>query len=391
MLLKSLRWIFGYVSFEAIGESPEKLINLSVKNSIGLWDLKKVNKNLYGKMMLPEFENFQDISRKYGFNVSATKEYGLPTVKLRYSKRWGAVIGAAIFGLMLWLSSMYIWKINVSGNCEIPTESIITAAKKCTIYPGSFKNKIDSSLAEHKIMSEFGNIAWMSINIEGSCVNIVIKEKINSPQTIGESEPCNIVAARDGQIERLETYKGTPVVKSGDVVTQGTLLVSGVVEAADFKSNLVQSDCKAFAKTKHKIEKRIPLTTVQAKDTGKIVKKYKIRIFDKEIPIWPSEKVDDTYRCENFSDNIKFFGFEIPLSIFCQKYYEQECAEKNITPEEAKEKIIEELNKNQFKTSEDIQVLEKIEEETQENGEYIYKATFICMENIAKREKIERE
>ncbi len=391
MLLKSLRWIFGYVSFEAIGESPEKLINLSVKNSIGLWDLKKVNKSLYGNIMLPEYENFTQIAKKCNCEINPIKKTGFPFVKLRYSKRWGALIGIIIFAAIIWISSLYVWSINVSGNNEISSEDIINTAKDCGICPGILKKRIDVSSTEQMIMSKLGNIAWMSVNIEGSCVNIIVKEKIVSPEIVGESEPCNIIASKDGQIERLETYKGTPVVSAGDIVTKGQLLVSGVVEGPDFKSGLTDADCKVFAKTKHKVERKIPLTTVQAKDTGKIVKKYRIKAFGKEFSIWSPKKIDDTYRCENSSNNAKFFGVDIPIVLYTEKWYEQECSEKTITSEEAKKEIVEELSKIQYENNQDIKILEKFEEEREENGEYIYNVIFSCIENIGKREKIEIE
>lgn len=391
MLLKSLRWIFGYVSFEAIGESPEKLINLSVKNSIGLWDLKKVNKSLYGNIMLPEYENFTQIAKKCNCEINLIKKTGFPFVKLRYSKRLGALIGIIIFAAIIWISSLYVWSINVSGNNEISSEDIINTAKDCGICPGILKKRIDVSSTEQMIMSKLGNIAWMSVNIEGSCVNIIVKEKIVSPEIVVESEPCNIIASKDGQIERLETYKGTPVVSAGDIVTKGQLLVSGVVEGPDFKSGLTDADCKVFAKTKHKVERKIPLTTVQAKDTGKIVKKYRIKAFGKEFSIWSPKKIDDTYRCENSSNNAKFFGVDIPIVLYTEKWYEQECSEKTITSEEAKKEIVEELSKIQDENNQDIKILEKFEEEREENGEYIYNAIFSCIENIGKREKIEIE
>lgn len=385
MLLKFLRWIFGYVSFEAVGECLEKLINLSVKNSIGLWDLKKINKNLYGKIIITEYEDFKNIAKKCNCEVKITKKFGFPFVKFRYRKRWGILIGAVTFSFILWLSSLYIWNVDISGNNQISTEQIINSAKKCGIYPGGIKKNIDTSYAEHMIMSDLENIAWMSVNIEGSYANIVIKEKVSSPEILSESEPCNVVALKDGQIERLETYKGTPVVSAGDVVTKGQLLVSGVVEGPDFTSNLVDADCNVFAKTKRSINKRVKLNVVKAEDTGKIVKKYKLKIFGNEIPVWSWKKVDDTYRCENSSDVISFFGLKTPLSICSEKWYEQECVEKLITSEEAKKEIMEEFNE----IKDNVQILEKNEEEFEENGEYVYNANFLCIENIGKREKIE--
>lgn len=391
MLLKFLRWIFGYISFEVRGECLEKLINFSIKNDIRLWDLKKSNKSLSGKISAFEYNNFAEISKKYNLEIEIIKKTGFPFVKHKYRKRWGILVGTGIFFTILWISSMYVWSVNVFGNNEISSHDVIEAAAACGVAPGSLKRNIDSSTAEQMIMSKLQNISWMSVNIEGSCVNIVVKEKIAFSKTVEESEPCNIVASKDGQIDRLETYKGIPVVSSGDVVTTGQLLVSGVVETPDFKSSLIHADCKVFAKTKRSITKIKSLNIVQAKDTGKVVKKHKIKIFNWEIPISFRKDVDDTYRYENITNNLNFFGVKLPVVICSEIWHEQECCETIITPEEAKKDILEEISQNELKESDGIQILEKSEDEKEENGEYIYNLSFYCIENIGKSEKIELE
>ena len=93
----------------------------------------------------------------------------------------------------------------------------------------------------------------------------------------------------------------------------------------------------------------------------------------------------------NFTNNLNFFGIKLPIVICSEIWHEQECCETVITPEEAKKDILEEISQNELKESDDIQILEKSEDEKEENGEYIYNLNFSCIENIGKSEKIELE
>ena len=87
MLLKFLRWIFGYISFEVQGECLEKLINFSIKNDIRLWDLKKSSKSLSGKISAFEYDNFAEISKKYNSEIEIVLQDGSIICKLTDIKR----------------------------------------------------------------------------------------------------------------------------------------------------------------------------------------------------------------------------------------------------------------------------------------------------------------
>lgn len=60
LLIQILRWSMGYISFELIGNDPEKFINLAVKNKINLWDLKKYENILCGKILASDYKLLKD-------------------------------------------------------------------------------------------------------------------------------------------------------------------------------------------------------------------------------------------------------------------------------------------------------------------------------------------
>lgn len=380
--------MFGYASFEVTGGYPEKFINLSVKNNINLWDLKKEKGDLSGKIIASDYKFLKKFAEQANSHIELKSKRGLPFITFKYKKRIGFIAGGLIFVAILWTFSMYVWSIKVAGNDTIPTQEILKTMEELGVSPGSLKYRIDVPMVEQMSMMKLNNVAWMSININGSCVNILIKEKVKTPEIFTEGEPCNIVAREDGQIERLETYRGTPMVTVGDVVTQGQLLVSGVSESADSKNLFLNADGKVFAKTRKKIRETVKFVSLKAMDTGKVIKRYRIKTFGLEIPIGLWNKTDDNYRSEISLNSLKIFGVELPIKIYTEIWYEQECGEIILTPEEAKLETEKRVNEKENTELDGAQILDKSVDSREENGEYIMEVNFICIENIGKKEQI---
>lgn len=388
LLLKVLRWIFGYAHFEVTGGYPEKFINLSVKENINLWDLKKESGDLRGKVIASDYKFLKKIAQKANSNIDLKQERGLPFFALKYKKRVGFLAGGLSFVFILGFFSMYIWSVKVEGNDTIPTQEVLKAMEELGVAPGSLKRRIDVPMVKQLSMMKLENVAWMSVNINGSCVNVLIKEKVKTPEIFSEGEPCNVVASEDGQIERLETYKGIPMVAVGDVVTKGQLLISGVSESADSKNLFLNASGKVFAKNRKKIKESVKLISLKALDTGKIINKYRIKILGLEIPIGNWHKTDDSFRTEISVISPKIFGAELPVKIYKEKCCEQQCGEVVLTSEEAKAEAERKISEREEAELAGTQILDKSVDAREENGEYTAEVNVICISDIAVKEKI---
>lgn len=391
MIIGILRWICGYVSFRVTGGFPEKFLNSVVKENINLWDLKRINGDLYAKILISDYKFLHKKARKSNSKIKIRKKYGWPLIVFKYKKRIGLVIGAALFAGIMCISSLFIWNINVTGNERISTDEILTVMNDFGVNIGSKKSNIDSRLLKQAVMSRVKDISWISINTKGSCLNISIKEKVISPDMISEGNACNIVAKSEGQIERLEVYKGTPCVKEGDAVLEGQILITGVKQTDDGNTSFSESSGKVFAVTKHYISESIKLNQLNAVDTGKIIKKYRMKICGKEFPLNPWHNVDEQYRVETLSRKIRIFGIEIPINIYEDLCYYQECEEKYLNLDEAEiilNRNIEEREKNELSN---CRIISKSIESHEQGNEYIHDVTYTCIKDIAEKKDISFE
>ncbi len=392
MILNFLRWIAGYVSFEVVGGYPEKFINLSVKNDINFWDLRRVGADFRAKIKASEYRYLRSLARASNSKVKIISKQGLPFFMLKYRKRWGILAGILVFLTFLYCCSLYVWRINLIGNSELSKEEITKTLDEAGLSTGVLKSRITPSEVEEFTMARLGKISWMSVNIKGALVNVEIKERLEKPEILKEGEPCNIVALQDGQIERLETYRGTPSVEPGSVVTKGQLLISGVSESADFKSEFLSAEGKVFAKTKEKIAEKIPLNYVKAEDTGKLIKKIRIKLFGLEIPVWGWKvSENDNFRKEIYLDSCNILGVDLPIKIYKEFLYEQNICSCELSEDEACCKAEENIKAREADELKNINILEKNVKRTKSDDEYILEAEYTCIKDIGKQERISFE
>ncbi len=388
MLINILRWFRGYVLFK-INNKSEKFVNKILKNNIILWDFKKNNHNFYAKTSILEYKNLKKISQKTDPKTKIVKKYGWPFFILKYQKRAGLLVGIILFCTILWVLSLFIWKIDIYGNENISNQEIMYVLKNLNIHTGIFKNNINSYLIKQNIMSKINNISWISINIQGSHMKILIKEKIKTPEIVDNYNiPCDIISNSEGQICRIETFSGIPLVNIDDAVTENQILISSIVQN-DNNINFVHADGNVYAKTKYIINKKTNLHRFDSKNTDKIIKIYKINLFNKEfiLNFWDKHKINEQFKITKINKKISIFNIELPVCLNQDICYFQECEEKILSEEEAlifNIKNILKKEKIKFKNKEIIS--RHLESHLENNEEYVTEITIICIENISKKQ-----
>lgn len=235
MILSVIRYVKGYVRIRAEGCSPERFLNACRYRHIDLWGLRPGRGTYEMYVSVRGFGKLKPILKKTGTRVHVTGRFGLPFFLQRYRRRRmlfaGALIGAGLlFGL-----SLFIWKIEISGNRYRTDESILSFLRTREVYCGMLAGKVDCEQVAADIRKEYGDVIWVSASVEGTKLFIRIKENENyakEKEEEGAEEPAgsDIVADRDAAVLSIITRQGEPAVEKGDQVKKGETLVSGRLE-----------------------------------------------------------------------------------------------------------------------------------------------------------------
>lgn len=296
MFLTIWNYFRGYVIVEVSGFSMERFINLAVKNHIYIWDLQEYEHKMYFKTSIHNFKKLKPFAKKAKCRFKVKSKLGFPFIAHKYKKRKMFAFGGLIFIFMIWMLSSFIWLVEVEGNSRVNSLDIISTLEKEGYGPGKLKTKLNLRKAEAFLINKYPDIIWVGIKFEGTRLLVQIAETVPKPQLKNSNEPCNIIAKRDALITYIATHKGMPLVRKGDIVKKGELLVAGQMPLGPDDPNTYLTAAKAQikGKTAYTVKGHISLEQVKKNYSDKISKKYSLKLFNKPIPIF-NQKIGFKY------------------------------------------------------------------------------------------------
>ena len=260
-----IKWWGGTVLVELSGCSPERVINLCGYNGIELWDLVRKEGKYCFYVRRRDFKQLVGFVRKSKNRLIVLEKQGLPFRLRSYRRRKVFAAGIPVCLIILYVLSLHIWQIDFDGNAYFTDELLRKTLIQEGYDTGMRKSQVVCEDLEMKIREIYPEITWVSAQISGTRLYIQIRENTGI-LTVDESEnvPCDLVALQDGVITEIITRSGTPMVKAGDRVTEGQVLVRGVVELYnDSKEKvgeyLVAADGDILAQTVIDYQDRIAL------------------------------------------------------------------------------------------------------------------------------------
>lgn len=239
MLLKIIRYIKGYIRIRVIGYSAERFLNACSHKGIFLWGLKPVGGAYEMNITIKGFRQLKPIIRKTGTKVVIVRRFGLPFFLHKYRKRKLFFGGAFLFVVMIIAMSRFIWNIDITGNQSRTDESILEFLGSKNVEDGMPKSDVDCARIVKDIRKEYDDIIWVSASIKGTRLIIQVKENEDSLPVVNKTEEekeqearenaTDIVADQECVITDIVPRKGIAMVKEGDQVKKGDILISGQV------------------------------------------------------------------------------------------------------------------------------------------------------------------
>ena len=219
-----------------------------------------------------------------GICLSVEERIGLPFLVKRYGRRSGILVGSLLAVLILVLSSRIVWSVRVTGNEALSEEQILTMLSSCGLARGTYLPPLDTDAIENRMLTEYGEICWVSVNLKGTMAYVEVLETMKGTHTGQKS--ANLVAARDGQIERIEAYDGVVCVSVGDVVREGDLLVSGVYDKGLLGYRVTRARGAIYARTVRHFSVEVPLECDQKVYTGREWSENYVKFFSSRIKVF---------------------------------------------------------------------------------------------------------
>ncbi len=286
--------------------------------------------------------------------LTASELLGFGGFLYRNRKRYGVICAMIISFIFLFLSSMLVYDVRIEGDGEFDRDKIIEELSESGLSVGSFWWKVDKSKIEVDMLSKSDDIAWININRRGSVAYVNVVTMYSPPPAEEETGYSNIVAKVDCVIEEINVERGIAVVKVGDTVKAGDLLVSGIIS---------NENTTVFTHAKGEIVGRVSDKISVVIEDEKTLTKYedpklysiKLNIFNFSINIFKSYRHFGE-ECDIIEDEVVYVserGKRLPFSFtltYKKSVYSEDIklSDEQMVKEAAKEssKLLEERLKN---------------------------------------------
>ena len=384
-------YLLGYVRITIEGYFIERLMNLCSNKGILIWNSKRKKTTLLeANVSIKDFRQIVKFAKQAKCKVSIKQKKGLPFIFNKYRKR--KIFFFSLILIIVAISSLsnFVWNIEVIGNEKIDKKEIIQTLKKEGLEVGTLKNKVNTKEIINKMRLDRNDLAWIGIDIRGTNAIVKVVEADKKPDIIKEDEYCNIVATKAGIIEKVNAINGTPLVKKGDVIKEGTPVIGGWLEGKYTGIRYVHANGSVQAKVWYTQNERVELNQVISRKTENEETKYSVRINNFTINFYKTLSKFKKYDTIEQNKKIKLFSdFYLPIEIIQKNNYELVEETITYTKEQAKQKAEEEAKK---KLDEQVKVKENILNtyiNYQETEEYIEaQVIYEVLEEIGTKEKI---
>lgn len=388
MILRLLRWFSGYAKFTAKGKFPERLLNMTMKNGIQLWGMRSDSSSLTAYIAAREYKLLRPFAKRCELTLKCTKKGGLPFIISQYKIRSGLLVGAILYIAISIILSGYIWNININTSGSINEYELREELRSLGLYEGAKISDINIQDIEQQATIDMDNIAWISINITGTLVNIELSPRIDK-KIPTDKTPSNIIASSDGVITGIEAGEGKPSVKIGEAVVKGQMLVSGILEYDVGGFKLKHSDAKIYAQTKKTLSVSVPLKETVLKKNDFNTYKKSLSLLWVSFPISIYGTPDGYISTQIKNENVELFGTQLPIKITTENYNIYENIKVKRTEKQARTLAEKQLSLLETFSLNNAKSYTKKYTQKTSNGKLILTGTYTCTEDIAIQQEIQ--
>jgi similar to stage IV sporulation protein len=258
------------------------LCNYLIYHRINYSDLKINNNTFY---LIVSFNDYKRINRLY--NTIVIKYYGRRELYEFIKFHKYMLISFTICLFILHLLTNTIFDIRIDSEDEDIKNIIMRSLNDngISIYK---KKKSFEEINEIKkrILEENKNILeWIEISNKGCVYNVYVTKRNLNEIKSNNGIVGSIIAQKDGLIKHITSSRGNTLVELNDYVKKGDILISGNILKNDELITRVKAEGKVYAEVWYIVSVNIPFKYTEYSETGKVINRYYIRMFNNEFTL----------------------------------------------------------------------------------------------------------
>ncbi len=306
------------VEMRITGLNAEKLLNAALQQGIMLRSVSRErDRALLVRCSARSAARFRALAADRGFGVSAGKPVGLLAAGHWLRKRWGLMLGATLSLALMIYALGFVWRVSVE-NAGPYLGEVRLFLEENGIRPGIRMRQVDLADLRDRLSWRLPTVKWVRTEWRGVTLRIIIEEGTPPPEKAAGSVG-DVVAAEDGVVRWIAVYAGTPMVKAGDLVRTGQVLIKGEERGENGEIRSVQARGEVMARVWLTASVRLPMTEYRSMPTGNQAQR---RVILTPFSAWSAEQEPNYLTADRSVETINLGGVWFPVQLQRNTYQE---------------------------------------------------------------------
>lgn len=296
MIGKLLHWCRGFVRLEVQGAALERFVNICRVHGVRLWEIERPSPDLLRvSMEKGDWALIGPMTHRTMCTAEVLWEDGMKRSLAPLRRRYCLVAAALLCVTLCWLSGQFLWVIRIEGCSRISQRELYDQLRSVGLTPGMPMAAIDERAIRGELMTLRDDLTFLTINLRGTVAEVTVTEKDPERQMGEAGQPCDIYADKAGIVEDLQVLDGTAIVKIGDTVIPGDLLVSGTMTSTQGETRQVESKANITLRTWRTVETGLHPQIYGTIETGETFSRWSLIIGSRRFELPCIEK--NNYAC----------------------------------------------------------------------------------------------
>lgn len=362
---------FGsWIKVSLLGAYCNECLDELIMHGVKIWETENIGGIIYFKTRPIYYMFIARNARKNQLLAKVEEKHGPQYHFKHYRRRFAFISGGFIFLLVTVILSGLVWDIHISGNNNVSENQIIEVLNKFGIRSGVPLLSFETNLVELQTELEIPELAWISIEREGSIINVKVSERLNVEKNeLPLNIPCNIVSKEDALIVNAEVYSGKFATTVGSGVAKGDIIVSGIFEDGGGNVLYRHANAKIIGEYKRDVEFYMPFTANEKIYTGVTETHNYISFYGWTVPLFCSEDFAISGTLSQESKRLSLLSLDLPLKITSVICKEQTTTTVTRSTEDVKKILENQVQSYEENLLSDIEIVSKNKNyEADENG-----------------------
>lgn len=261
--------------FTLTGLNLERFLNTLQKEQITLVSARRLDhRTLRCVCRSSDVERISSLVQEKGWRMEKTAPVGIGARIRHWLSRPGLIIGLLLAAVLLAVTMRFVWVIRIVDAGAYQADMAAYLSEE-GIKPGIHKEKVDAATLALLLQRRYPEVAWFRVYVNNVTLVVECTQGVPTP-ALPQQEPCHLVAARDGVVQSVQVYAGTAMVRPGDLVRKGQILIRGEERSADGEMLPVAARGQVVARCWQEETVRLPLRETISQETGRNQAAYQL-------------------------------------------------------------------------------------------------------------------